>query len=103
MNLIRVFSIFVFLLFLSLLLSSFFFYPSLLVSPYVFLVAFVFIYNIIESYKDSEGLFAAVLAGFFVDVFSSGMPVGFYMLLFFIFAYFIKLIQKKYVGISAFS
>ncbi len=103
MSITKTFSIILFAAFLSLFVSSFLFYLVLPIPPLVFFIFFVFVYNIVEDYRKSEGLFVAVFSGLCVDVFSSGTVVGFYTLIFFVFAHLIKIIQKKYVGISVFS
>ncbi len=103
MKVLNFFLIFFFSLFLMSFFSSFFFYSPLLISPLFFLLFFVLLYNIIEESEKMGGFFLAVFLGFISDILSSAMPVGVYVLSFFILAYFVKITVKKYVRISLFT
>lgn len=58
----------------------------------------VVLMNIFENPKSNLGLYAAVISGFFLDIFSM-RPFGFWILILFLVALFIKLIFRKYVRI----
>jgi len=58
----------------------------------------VIIWNILEDPKKYLGIYLALIAGFFLDVFSSYF-IGFNILIFLMLSLFIKYIFKKYVRI----
>ena len=58
----------------------------------------VLLFNIFEKPQKNLGLYAAVISGFFLDIFS-GRPFGFWILILFLIALFVKLIFRKYVRI----
>lgn len=77
--------------------TSFFIHWKII--PNLILIAVILI-NLFESPKEDSGLFAALWAGLFWDVFSQS-PFGFYTLILLMVALFIKLIFKKYVRIPS--
>ena len=58
----------------------------------------VVLINIFESPQKYLGLHGSLISGFFLDIFST-RPFGFWILIFFLVAIFIKLIFRKYVRI----
>src|SRR4030042_3939473 len=54
--------------------------------------------NIFENPQKYLGLWSSLISGFFLDIFST-RPFGFWILIFFLAAIFIKLIFRKYVRI----
>jgi rod shape-determining protein MreD len=65
--------------------------------PNLILLALIII-NIFEKPKDYSGVFAAVIGGFFLDIFSE-KSIGLSILILVALSLFIKLILKKYVQI----
>ena len=63
--------------------------------PNLILIAVILI-NFFEKQKDSSGIFAAFMAGFFLDIFSEKF-FGYYILISFSISLFIKLVIKKYI------
>lgn len=61
----------------------------------------VFFWNLFESQEDYTGIFLAVGAGFFLDIFSNHF-IGFNVLIFLVVALAIKFFVKKHVGFSFF-
>ena len=60
---------------------------------------FVVIWNLLEDGKNSTGGFVSLIGGFFLDVFSNHF-IGFNILILVLISLAIKLILKKYVGLS---
>ncbi len=56
------------------------------------------LFNVFESPHKNVGLYAALISGFFLDIFST-RPFGFWILIFFLVALFVKLIFRKYVRV----
>jgi len=65
--------------------------------PNVFLL-FIIIWNVIEKPENSLGLYNAILAGFFSDIFSTRF-IGFNVLIFLAIAIILKFLFKRYVRI----
>jgi rod shape-determining protein MreD len=82
-------------------LNSFLLFPFLFFPTIIIFSLFSFLYNTLEDSRQYEGYFVAIFSGFLVDIFSN-MPVGFYSLIFFVFAYLLKTILRKYVRIPSF-
>lgn len=101
-DIFKLFLIAILVTFFVFLMSSFLFYPLIFFLPVFFLVFFAFLYNLLEDPRNSEGFFVAGFCGFWVDILST-TPVGFYLLVFLIFTFFLKLLLKKYVKIFSFS
>ncbi len=95
----RLFIAFLFIVFLVLVQTSF---PFFVVPPYIFLILFVILYNALEKEESKEGLFLAVFAGFWFDVFTESVMGG-YMLLFLVLAFLFKIALKRYVKVPSFS
>ncbi|GEM_PF-1731719 len=88
---------------LALAVNSFLLYPFFYQGiPAVFLLLFTFLYNFTENSEGNEGFLVAGICGFWVDVFSA-LPFGLFLLAFFVFAFLVKAILKKYVKIFSFS
>ena len=66
-------------------------------SIFILIIAF----NVMESKRKSFGLWSALIGGLFLDIFSSHF-IGFYMLILFVMAIFLKFIFKHYVRIPFF-
>lgn len=64
-----------------------------------FVVAAVVFLNLFQRPEDYSGLWAGLIAGFFLDIFSAGF-IGFYTLICLAASLFVKLIFKKYVWVS---
>jgi rod shape-determining protein MreD len=80
---------FLILLQISFLSRFFIFLPNLV------LVAIILI-NFFEEQKSNFGIFAALIGGFFLDIFSEQF-FGYYFLISFSFAFFIKFVLKNYI------
>lgn len=65
--------------------------------PNLILISIILI-NFFEKPEDYSGVFAAIIAGFFLDIFSE-KSIGFSILILVALSLFIKLILKKYVQI----
>ena len=84
--------------FLVLIQTSFLVHFNILgIVPNLVLISVV-LWNLFEKSKNYSGLYAALIGGFFLDIFSSRF-IGFYVLILFTLAIFIKLIFKRYVRI----
>ncbi len=84
--------------FLVLIQTSFLVHFNILgIVPNLVLISVV-LWNLFEKSKNYFGLYAAFIGGFFLDIFSSRF-IGFYVLILFALAIFIKLIFKRYVRI----
>ncbi len=59
---------------------------------------FVILLNLFERQKNTAGIIVALLAGLFLDIYSS-WPIGFYLLTLGLSAIFIKFIIRRYVRI----
>lgn len=60
------------------------------------LIVFVFLLNLFENADSRAGMFAACVAGFFLDVFSQGI-FGFWIGMLFAGALLIKFLKRNYV------
>ena len=58
----------------------------------------VVLINIFENPQKYLGLYSSLISGFFLDIFST-RPFGFWILIFFLAAIFVKLIFRKHVRI----
>lgn len=85
--------------FLALLQTSFLVHFAFLGANFIFIV--VIIWNIFEKQKSHYGVFGATIAGFFLDLFSSGV-MGYNILILLAIASIIKFILKSYVQIPFF-
>lgn len=59
----------------------------------------IFLMNILETPKENSGIFAALMAGFFWDIFSENF-IGFHILILILLALAIKTIFARYVRIK---
>ncbi len=95
----RVLFLFFVITIFALLQSSFFVHFPIygIIPNFLFLI--VLVYNLLENHKEREGLYVAIFAGFWMDVFSI-MPIGFYIAAFLLLAFLLKKILKKYVAFT---
>ena len=89
--------IFLYFYILALLQTSFLIHFKIEIIPNLILISVIFL-NLFESASKKSGIFAAVVGGFFLDIFSPG-PLGFQISILVILAVFIKTILKRYVQI----
>lgn len=99
--------LFIFILsiyFLVILQASFFAFFDIRGYVFNFVLLAVFLFNILESQRKSGGLILAVFAGFFLDIFSSGLFginfIGFWTLTLFVFSLLIKYLLKKNLSLG---
>jgi len=84
--------------FLVLIQTSFLVHFNILgIVPNLVLISVVF-WNLFEKSKNYFGLYAALIGGLFLDIFSNRF-IGFYILILFTLAIFLKIVFKRYVRI----
>lgn len=84
--------------FLVLIQTSFLVHFNILgIVPNLVLISVV-LWNLFEKSKNYFGLYAALIGGLFLDIFSNRF-IGFYILISFALAIFLKLVFKRYVRI----
>ncbi len=84
--------------FLVLIQTSFLVHFNILgIVPNLVLISVV-LWNLFEKSKNYFGLYIALIGGFFLDIFSNRL-IGFYILILFALAIFLKLVFKRYVRI----
>lgn len=76
-------------------------FPSFSVFPNLTIIA-VLLINLLEKKQGYYGLLSSLIGGFFLDIFSGSMFVGFYMIIFLFLSLFIKFILKSNVQIAMF-
>lgn len=65
--------------------------------PNLILIVLIFL-NLFEDPRENTGIISAIIAGFFLDIFSQRF-FGFYILILFILSIFLKFILRKHVRI----
>ena len=87
--------------FLTLLETSFFVHFNIFRWIPNVILLYVIIFNIIESPKKYGGVYISIVAGFFVDIFSSNF-IGYSIIIFLATSLLLKLIFNRYVRIPFF-
>jgi len=81
------------------LLPSFYFF-ALIQTAFLFslplILILIILINLFENPRDFSGIFAGMIGGFFLDIFSSGI-IGLQVVILVFLSLFIKLILKRYV------
>lgn len=96
---IKILILIIFFYFLTLLQTSFLVHFSIFGLVPNFVLLLVILWNFSEKTKNLTGLFAALIGGFYLDVFSNRF-FGFNILILLGIVIFIKLILKRYVRFS---
>ncbi len=89
------------LYFLALLETSFFVHFNLFKWIPNTLLLYIIIFNIFENPKKYGGIYASFIAGFFLDIFSSGF-IGFHIIIYLAVALFLKFVFRHYVKVPSF-
>lgn len=64
-----------------------------------FILLLVIFLNLFEKSEENFGFIAALIGGFFLDIFSE-KPIGFYILILFSLTFLIKIILRRYIQMS---
>jgi len=91
----------IFFYFLTLFQTSFLVHFSVKGVVINFVLVALFLINILEAAEKNSGVYAAGIAGFFLDIFSEKF-VGFYILILIFLSLAIKIIFARYVRIKIF-
>lgn len=88
----------IFFYILALFQTSFLVYFNLLgrFADWSLILISVIAINLLEKPKNYSGYFSATIGGFFLDIFSENF-IGFYILILFLLAFFIKFVLKRYI------
>jgi len=91
----------IFFYFLTIFQTSFLAHFSIKGIVINFILITIFLLNILEVPEKNTGIFAALVAGFFWDIFSDNL-IGFHVLILIFLALLIKIILARYVRVKIF-